>query len=85
MSNPAVGAKCVAAVVMGVVGVSAYAGVSHDGRGEAPPVDPAPIVDAPPSTTRQIETTASAVPAKPAQPAPPDPVPTRARVRSRGS
>jgi hypothetical protein len=105
MSNPAVGAKYIAAVVVGLVGAGAFAGVSHDGRGGASPEDPAPVVDTPPSTalpstslpstslpstslpsiSRQVETTLAAEPVKPALPTPPDPVPTRARVRSRGS
>ena len=45
MSNPAVGAKYVAALVVGVVGAGAFAGVSHDGRGGAPTEDPEPIVE----------------------------------------
>ena len=95
MSNPAVGAKYVAAVVVGLVGAGTFAGVSHDGLGAAPPADPEPIVEtpiptstAPTSTSRQVGTTLPAQPAEPAapaQPASPDPVPTRARVRSRGS
>lgn len=82
MSNPAVGAKYVAAVVVGLVGAGTFAGVSHDGRGTAPPENPEPIVEAPPSTV--LPSTSVSAPA-PAQPAAPDPVPTRARVRSRGS
>jgi hypothetical protein len=107
MSNPAVGAKYVAALVVGVVGAGAFAGVSHDGRGGAPPEDPEPIVEVlSPSTsvgttstssTSSISGTSSTAPVStvaaspsiagtaPAEPAPPDPVPTRARVRSRGS
>jgi hypothetical protein len=92
MSNPAVGAKYVAALVVGVVGAGAFAGVSHDGRGGAPPEEPEPIVEVispstsvgPTSTasTTSIAGTASTAPAKAAEP---DPVPTRARLRSRGS
>jgi hypothetical protein len=106
MSNPAVGAKYVAALVVGVVGAGAFAGVSHDGRGGAPPADTELIVEVlsptttvgstgtasasstgstgstAPASTAQI---ASTLATQPAQPAPPDPVPTRARVRSRGS
>ena len=99
MSNPAVGAKYVAALVVGVVGAGAFAGVSHDGRGGAPPEEPEPIVEVvSPSTsvgatstastasTASIAGTAGTAPAKAAEPAPPDPVPTtRARLRSRGS
>ena len=100
MSNPAVGAKYVAALVVGVVGVGAFAGVSHDGRGGVPPEDTEPIVEVlSPTTTVGSTNTASAsstAPAstaqiastlavQPAEPAPPDPVPARARVRSRGS
>jgi hypothetical protein len=95
MSNPAVGAKYVAAVVVGLVGAGTFAGVSHDGRGATPPEDPEPIVEAPiptstapTSTSRQVDTTLPAQPTEPAaraQPASPDPVPTRVRVRSRGS
>jgi hypothetical protein len=102
MSNPAAGAKYVAALVVGVVGAGAFAGVSHDGRGAAPPEEPEPIVEAPlPSTTvgatsatSSTTRTASAPTSahveatqgtQPAQPAAPDPVPTRARLRSRGS
>lgn len=96
MSNPAVGAKYVAALVVGVVGAGAFAGVSHDGRGGAPPEEPEPIVGvlspstsvgatsiASTSTTPSISSTAGTAPAKGAEP---DPVPTtRARLRSRGS
>jgi hypothetical protein len=97
MSNPAVGAKYVAAVVVGLVGAGTFAGVSHDGRGATPPEDPEPIVEAPiptstaptsTSTSRQVDTTLPTQPTEPAaraQPASPDPVPTRVRVRSRGS
>jgi hypothetical protein len=99
MSNPAVGAKYVAALVVGVVGAGAFAGVSHDGRGGAPPEDLEPIVEViSPSTsvgattstgstasTPSIAGTAPAQPAEPAKAAEADPVPTRARVRSRGS
>ena len=108
MSNPAVGAKYVTALVVGVVGAGAFAGVSHDGRGGAPPDDTETFVEvlSPTTTigsttvgtvgtasasTTQIASTLAAQPAEPAkatQPAeaaPPDPVPTRARVRSRGS
>ncbi|MEO5839219.1 MAG: hypothetical protein ABIQ73_23285 [Acidimicrobiales bacterium] len=81
MSNPAIGAKYVAVVVVGLVGAGAYAGVSHDGRGGAPPEELAPIVDAP----TPVATTLAAQPAEPAPPAPLEPVPTRARLRSRGS
>ena len=109
MSNPAVGANYVAALVVGVVGAGAFTGVSHDGRGAASPEDPEPIVEvlsptttvgsttvgsastastAPVSTSAQVASTLAAQPTQPvqpAEPAPPDPVPTRARVRSRGS
>ena len=90
MSNPAVGAKCVAALVVGVVGAGAFVGVSHDGRGGEAPADPEPIVEAPSSTTQpsaptspQVESTQPALPATPDPD--PDPDATRARVRSRGS
>jgi hypothetical protein len=113
MSNPAVGAKYVATLVVGVVGAGAFAGVSHDGRGGAPAEDPEPIVEVlSPSTgvgTTSTSSTSSSVPvstvsappsiagtapaepaepakaAQPSEPAEPEPVPTRARVRSRGS
>ena len=96
MSNPAVGAKYVTALVVGVVGAGAFAGVSHDGRGGAPPEEPEPIVEVlSPSTTAVIPSIAGTAPAQPAEPAkaaqpadpaPSDPVPTtRARLRSRGS
>ena len=57
MSNPAVGAKYVAALVVGVVGAGAFAGVSHDGRGAAAPADPDPVVEAPPSTSAVHDST----------------------------
>ena len=96
MSNPAVGAKYVAALVVGVVGAGAFAGVSHDGRGGAPPEEPESIVEVfSPSTSVGATSTASTAstpsiagtaPAQAAEPAPSDPVPTtRARLRSRGS
>lgn len=94
MSSPAVGAKYVAALVVGVVGAGAFAGVSNDGRGGTPPAEPESIVEvispstSVGSTSTSVATSAqveSTLAAQPAEPAPPDPVPTRARVRSRGS
>ena len=79
MSNPAVGAKYVAALVVGVVGAGAFAGVSHDGRGGAPPEEPEPIVEvlSPSTSAGATSTTSTAVipslagtaPAQPAEPA----------------
>ena len=87
-----------AALVVGVVGVGAFAGVSHDGRGAAAPAEPDLVVEKPSTTTAattvttapapssgQVESTVQLESTQPAQPAAPDPVPTRARVRSRGS
>ena len=97
MGNTASRAKYVAALTVGVVGAGVFAGVSHDGRGSAAPAEPDPVVEAPSTTTAATTslTTApvpSSVPSsvqvestQPALPATPDPVPTRARLRSRGS
>lgn len=83
MSSPAREAKFVVAVVVGVVGAGTFAGVSHDGRGGAAPEAPATttaVLAPPASTTLAVPASTLA-----AEPAPPDPVPTRARLRSRGS
>jgi len=84
MSSPARDAKFVAAIVVGVVGAGTFAGVSHDGRGGAAPETPATTTAVlAPSTSTLASTPVNSTLA--AEPAPPDPVPTRARVRSRGS
>jgi len=86
MSSSAVGAKYVAAIVVGIVGVGAFAGVSNDGRGADASDDPAPAVDAPspsssvPSPTQSVQAPST----ESAQPAPPEPEP-RVRLRSHGS
>ena len=93
MGNTASRAKYVAALTVGVVGAGAFAGVSHDGRGSAAPAEPDPVVEAPSTTTAATTSlTTAPVPSsvqvestQPALPATPDPVPTRARLRSRGS
>ena len=99
MSSQAVGAKYVAAIVVGIVSAGTFAGVSHDGRGEGAPVDLETITEVPsPSTsvgepttsvtTTVVTTRAETSPAPsfaPAVPATPDPTPTRAPLRSRGS
>jgi hypothetical protein len=97
MNRSAVGAKYVAAIVVGIVGVGAFAGVSHDGRGADDPDDPEPAVEAPlPSssvTTTVAPLTSSSMPTQSArqapstesaQPAPPESEP-RVRLRSHGS